>query len=360
MMDYKQTLMWKEINETKDILEKILPANKTVLAKIAQLVKERKIRHVVLASRGTSRHAGIYFKYLAEIFTDMIVTTEYPSVITVYNGKVNYKDALVIGISQSGRAADAIEILKRAKKHGALTMSITNNSESDMAKTGEFHLCLNAGDEKSVAATKTFTAQLYLLALLALMIADDKTKLKQLENMAQKIKTDIAKIDELSTQAVEGYQNMRDGFILARGITYPIALEAALKLQETSYLKMQGYAISDFYHGPMAMVEEGAEIIVYASKIGFVSEVDEAAHFVDIQKFLDRVNKLKANVLIITDDIRYKDKNKNIIMLPKGGNEINMMIYFAVFAQMFTCKLAGIKGNNPDTPRSLKKVTITK
>lgn len=359
-MSYKKTLMWKEISETEKVFNEICAPNNETLDKLLKEVKDAKIKHIVTCGRGTSNHALIYFKYLVEVLAGIPVIQAYPSVVTIYNGKIDYSDTLIVGVSQSGKAQDVLEILKHGKSSGAVTLGITNNKDSAIAKTASYHLFCNAGEEKSVAATKTFSAQLYLLCALALKLANDKKISKQLGSLSAKLKNDFSEIDKITEKLIPKYKNMTEGFALSRGITYSIALEASLKLQETAYVKMKGFAISDFYHGPMAMVSEGSNIIVYASKIGFVSEDLEAEHFTDVKKCVEKMLALKANVLVVTDDERYAELCSNSVMLPKLDNEILTMFYFALFAQMFACKLSVAKGNNPDAPRSLSKVTITK
>ena len=265
-MNYKDTLMWKEISETPRIFSEIQAANAGVMTELVSAIKAAKATNFVAAARGTSDHALIYFKYLLEITSNYTVGLSAPSVITLYKGKINYSNSIVIGCSQSGKAADVLEVIRKGNEQGAITISVTNDRESPLAKEAKFHLYCNCKEEKSVAATKTFSAQLYLLAWLASELAGNKADLKMLASLGKDIERVIPQIDELTTKFAEKFKDMKSGFVLSRGITYAIALEATLKLQETCYIQMKGYPGSDFYHGPMAMVNPETPVIIYCAK----------------------------------------------------------------------------------------------
>ena len=180
-MDYKSTLMWKEINETPRIFSEIQQENKEVLGKLVKTIKESSATNFVGAARGTSNHALVYFKYLLEINSNYTVGLSAPSVLTLYKGKVNYGNSIIIGVSQSGKAEDVREVIKMGNDQGAITIGITNDKNSPIAKEAKFHLYCSAGEEKSVAATKTFSSQLYLLLWLASELSDLKADIKQLK-----------------------------------------------------------------------------------------------------------------------------------------------------------------------------------
>ena len=152
-MDYKQTLMWKELNQTPEVINNLAKSNVEALESIFKAFFSRKINSIYVAARGTSNHALIFFEYLMEVNCGIPVTLGYPGVITLYNGKLNLCNCLVIGCSQSGEAADALSVIDRGNSQGALTVAITNYVDSPMAKAANFHLELFAGEEKSVAAT---------------------------------------------------------------------------------------------------------------------------------------------------------------------------------------------------------------
>lgn len=361
-MKHQETLMWEEISETPRIFGEIQAINAEEMKRLVNAVGASSATNFVVAARGTSDHALLYFKYITEIYTKYTVSAASPSVLTVYNGKVDYKNSIVIGCSQSGKAADVLEVIKRGNEQGAITVGITNDENSPVAKEAKFHLFCAAGEEKSVAATKTFSAQLFLMFWLSSEIAENEKNLGFAASLKDKIEALIPEIDSLTDTYSEKFKDMKSGFILSRGITYAIALEATLKLQETCYIQMKGFASSDFYHGPMAMVNEDTPVIIYCANDRDADENVQTLIRNDHIKCIDKMISLGAPVLIVTNDEklagRYPETNCALLDFPVP--EEICMFAFALFAQMFACKVSCAIGNNPDSPRALKKVTITK
>ena len=360
-MNYKDTIMWKEINETPKIFSEIQGLNAQTMKNLVSAIKKSNATNFVAAARGTSDHALIYFKYVLEVNSNYTVGLSAPSVITLYKGKINYQNSIVIGCSQSGRAEDVLEVIKKGNEQGAITIAVTNDKNSPMAKEAKFHLYCGAGVEESVAATKTFSAQLYLLLWLASEIAPIKEDLIALKHLDKEIEHIIPEIDQLTTKFAEKFKDMKSGFVLSRGLTYAIALEATLKLQETCYIQMEGYAGSDFYHGPMAMVNENTPVIIYCAQNR--SNLDmQALVRADQIKCVDKMLSLKAPVLLVTNDLLLTKKfaKCNDAFLNFNVPEEVAIFAFAIFAQMLACKISCAIGNNPDSPRALSKVTITK
>ena len=361
-MFYKDTLMWKEISETPEIFAKEKKANNAVMKKLVAKIKTCGATNFVAAARGTSDHALIYFKYVLESNSPYTVGLSAPSVVTMYNGKVNYGNSIVIGCSQSGKAEDVLEVIKRGNRQGAITVAVTNDEESPMAKEAKYHLFCAAEEEKSVAATKTFSAELFNLLWLAAELADNGTQLAAVDGLGKDIAEVFPKIDALTTAFAEKFNWMKSGFVLSRGITYAIALEATLKLQETCYIQMKGYAGSDFYHGPMAMVNDKTPVFIYCAK-NVDSQESAALVKADQQKCIDKMLELSAPVIVVTNDADLAEKygkTANVALFDFGFGEEITMFAFALFAQMLACKISCSIGNNPDSPRALNKVTITK
>lgn len=360
-MNYQETLMWKEINETPRVFGEIREANADTMSKLVKAIKDSKCTNFVAAARGTSDHALIYFKYVLEVASGYTVGLSAPSVITLYKGKIDYSKSIVIGCSQSGKAADVLEVIKKGNEQGAITIAVTNDADSPMAKEAKFHLFCKAGLEKSVAATKTFSAQLFVLLWLAGELSGDEQNLKTLFGLKQYIESVIPQIDSLTGIYADKFKDMKSGFVLSRGITYPIALEATLKLQETCYIQMKGYAGSDFYHGPMAMVNENTPVIIYCAKNDGDEEMQSTIR-ADQIKCIEKMISLNAPVLLVTNDcvLTGKFAKCNDALINFNLPEPFAIFVFALFAQMFACKISCAIGNNPDSPRALNKVTITK
>lgn len=343
------TLMWKEIMEQPEVLKNCSKINAETIKKIAAEIKIRDVRSIVIAARGTSDHAAVYGKYIFETLTGLPVVLAAPSVVTVYGGNLKLQDSLVIGISQSGKASDVAEIIRGGSACGAITLTITNDENSPLAKLSNHHLFCDAGVEKSVAATKTFTAQLYLIALLAVEIADDKSLKEEYSHVPDQMEQ-VFKIADDVEEIVKRYRFLKECFVLARGFNYPIALESALKIQETSYIRAKAFATSDFYHGPMAMIEKDMPVIVYAPNGRSLSDVTD---------MIKKLKESEADLLVVSDLEEICALGDCSLLIPKTESDFTSVFSNAAVAQMFACKLSLLHGLNPDEPRMLHKVTIT-
>jgi glucosamine--fructose-6-phosphate aminotransferase (isomerizing) len=344
------TQMWNEIYEQPIALERCHEKNRQVLAEIVGAIRAKKIDQVVIAARGTSDHAGVYGKYVLEMLTGMPVSLAASSVFTVYKRSMKLQNALVIGISQSGEAADVLEVLRGANESGALTVGVTNFPESPVAAESKFHLNCEAGVELSVAATKTFTTQLFLLARLAALWAEDRDLEGELETIPERISHTFETARDIE-DSVARYRFMHECFVLARGVNYAVSLEAALKIQETTYVRAKAFATSDFQHGPIAMLERDIPVIVYAP---------EGPSFADMKEMMRRLCEGNIEMVVVSNNEEALKMGACGFPIPATDNDIVSPFFNVVVAQMFACKLALVKGMNPDSPRGLHKVTITK
>lgn len=355
-MDYKNTLMWKELGEAPSILKKLAEKNSAALAGIVKAFEGKNISNIYTAARGTSDHAMIYFKYIEESLLGLPVASGAPSTVTMYGAPLRFANTLVIGCSQSGKAADVLEIIKAGNASGGITVAITNDETSPLAKTAQFHLCCFAGEEKSVAATKTFSAQLYLSYLLVSALQGKTCS----DTVGDRLAEAIPAIDRATDSIVEDFINAQECFLLARGVSSALAFECGLKLQETCYIRARAYHSSDFYHGPMAIIGQGTKVILFASKHSLSKEMD-CVHREDCLKCAQKMKELGADLYIVTDDPEtYSNLNAHIVSVPGMDDERYTVFAFALAAQMLACKVSCGKGLNPDAPRALKKVTVTK
>lgn len=342
--------MLAEIFEQPQIIRRVSEENEHLLEEIVTDLRRCNITNVVIAARGTSDHAAIYGKYVIEYCLGIPVSLAAPSILTIYKKSIDYRHSLVIGISQSGQALDVLEVLQQAENQGAFTISITNFNNSPIAKAAKYHLYTNAGVEESVAATKTFTSQLAMLSLLAAKWSENSDVCSQIKKTPDYIKK-VLELESDIENAVQKYAYIEDCFVLSRGINYAIALESALKIQETSYVKAKGYSISDFQHGPFAMIDERTPVLLY---------VLQGPSYNDGLKMLDKLEKSRAEIVLITDDKQLQNRGSISFVLPYAGCDIVTPLFSVVFTQIFACKLALVKGRNPDSPRGLSKITITK
>ncbi|HEY5583107.1 MAG TPA: SIS domain-containing protein [Ruminiclostridium sp.] len=342
--------MWEEILEQPEVLKRAVETNRVVIEELIKDLKARDISTVIIAARGTSDHAAVYTKYAIETLIGIPVSLAAPSVFTMYNKQVNMKNCFVIGISQSGKAADAIEVVKSAAEQGAVTMSVTNFVDSPLAQTSKYHLFCDTGVEKSVAATKTFTSTIFLLINFIAKWAQNDELLSELKKTPDIMKTVFNQADAIK-EVVKKYRFMKECFVLARGFNYSIALEAALKIQETTYVCAKAFSTSDFHHGPFAMVEKDMPVIVYAP---------EGPSSKDVLEMVNKLKNIEADILIVSNNEELLKLGDSSIEIPKNCSDYVSPIFNVVVAQMFACNLSLLKGLNPDSPRGLNKVTITR
>lgn len=343
------SFMLNEIHEQPDVIGKMVEAESAKVAALAAEIKARGIEYVVVAARGTSDHAGIYGKYLLESKNALPVGLAASSVYTLYSGKMKMDRALVIGISQSGQATDVAEYMQRSKESGALTAAITNVAGSTLTQVADHSILCNAGPEKGVAATKTYTSTLAALYLLSATLAGEASGKDKLLECAEAMRSAL-KIEDFCKAKAERYRFMQSGYVLSRGYNYCTALEAGLKLMETNYVGMRAYSTADFQHGPIAAVQ-GQPCFLFS------------APGKAMQNMLDMAAKLKehnAEVAVISSeeqalasgDVRFK-------LDAKIDEELSPMVYIMP-AQMLAYYMAVTRGLDPDNPRGLSKVTLTR
>jgi glutamine---fructose-6-phosphate transaminase (isomerizing) len=304
----------------------------------------------VLAARGTSDNAAQFGRYLLEISTGIPVSLAAPSIHTLYESKVELKDALVVAISQSGESTDTNMVLSRACDQGALTVGITNESDSSLAKLAEQVFLVRAGREKSVAATKTYTGQVLVFYLLAYALGgrirvSDLEPLPELAAMALRLEPEIR---ELSDR----FRFMDHTVVVGRGLNYANAFEFALKMMETCYVVAERFSSADFLHGPIAMVERNFPVFLFAPS---------GVTWPPVRDTLDKLRALNAETVVITDASNSEAGSRatRVIRLPKKLKELQTIIPYIVPAQLFAACLAEQKGLDPDKPRTLTKVTQT-
>ncbi|MCI1210184.1 MAG: SIS domain-containing protein [Treponema sp.] len=347
-MKAEDTLMWKEIAESPEAVTACSKKNYSAVTELARKFKKRTIKNIMIAGRGTSDHAAVYGQYIFGLLSGIPVTFSAPSLLTLYKCNFDLKDWLVIGISQSGQTADAVTVVAAARRQGALTAGITNEQESPLAEAAEYVLFCSAGPEKSVAATKTFITEMDLLLQMALAVSGNTQVTEEHRSLPDSLRSVLGMAGEIKA-LVPRYRFMSDCFVLARGSNYSVALEAALKIQETTYVKALGFAISDFYHGPLAMVNDHLPVIIIAPGI---YSVPEAA------AFIDRIRESRADTLVISDNRDLCRKGTVSLHIPVTGSDCINPFHCAVIIQMFACQLAALLDNNPDKPRMLEKVAV--
>lgn len=341
----------KEIREQPQALANVIDSNLPVIREVAAKAKAEGVHGIYFAARGTSDHACIYAQYLFGIFAGVPCTLGTPSVFTKYGAHVNLAGMLVVGVSQSGKAEDVIAVLESAKADGAITVALTNNTESVMAKMADYHLFCGCGHEASIAATKTFTCQAAILATLAAVWGENDELLNELRGVSAKAQELLdTKYDGIMAFA-EKYQNIPGAVTLGRGVSYAIALEGALKMLETNKLKMKGYPTSDFHHGPIAQVKAGDLVLVIAPK----GKIDD-----DSAEICRKLLEVDADVVVVTDDASCAPEGTTPFVLPSTGSEFTFVFMAVMFFQLTACCMTIVRGIDPDVAGVINKITITK
>ena len=338
-----------EIREQPEVVARLLTDAAPEVAAFCEVVRAADPSHVVIAARGTSDHAAIYAQYALGVLAGLNVGLATPSVHSLYGAAPDYGRALVVGISQSGASPDVVGVIRAARAQGALTLAITNTPGSDMATAAAHHLDLRAGPERAVAATKTYTATLTVLAMLTAGLAgpgagDDlrrlpgavATMLAQ-EGEARRIAADQAGLDRC--------------VVLGRGYHYATAREWSLKLKELAYVLADPYSSADFIHGPLALIEAGFPILAVAPR---------GATSGDLEAVIERLgDELQARLLILSDDPDLRATGHWAMALPDDLPEWLMPIAAIVPGQLHAVHLTMAKGRDPEQPRSIRKVTLT-
>lgn len=342
--------MRQEILEEPDAAEEILRREEGKIRELAGLLQRRDISCIVLAARGTSDHAAQLGKYLFEYLTGIPVSLAAPSLYTLYHARMALERALVVGISQSGESADVNEVVKRSREFGALTVGITNNEDSALARSAEHSIFCRAGVEKSVAATKTYIGQLMALYMLAIAWAGKEDMLVELRRIPGHIRK-VLSVEENVREMVPRYRYMQECVVAGRGFNYCTALEAALKLKETCYVHAQPYSAADLMHGPIAAVDEGFPVFLVAPPGAPLASMTELAR---------DLRGRRAETIVLSSDPGILDTATVPLEVPVELDELFTPLVYIVPMQLFSYHLAVTMGHNPDRPRTLNKVTITR
>lgn len=340
----------KEIREQPAVLAQLKEKNAKVLTDLVNEIKSKNVDNIYFVARGTSDHACIYAQYLFGVVLGIPCSLAIPSVVTQYGAKIKFNRSLVVGVSQSGRAEDVNAVLEMANEQGITTLAITNYETSLLANTAKYHLFCNAGEEKSIAATKTFTAQMYLMALLCAEWSGNEKLASDLSKVPGQIEEALEYLPKTIADCAKSLLEYKEAVVLGRGLSYAIALEGALKILETNKMKVKGYPISDFYHGPVAQLHDGDLVIVLAQ-----DGVVEA----DAVRMIDKLKTVGANIIVISDKDELLLGTHNI-KTNKIDSEYTIPFIFAVAVQLIALELVLAKGIDPDKSNVIAKITVTK
>jgi len=345
-----QSHLYHEIHEQPEALNDLLEQENEAIRRLAEAIKEKKITHVVIAARGTSDNAGRYAKYLLGAVNGLIVALATPSLFTVYEQPPQFGNALVLGISQSGKSPDIISVLNEARRQGALTAAITNSAGSALGQAAEFVIDLHAGVERSIAATKTYTGELASIALLSSILIGDPQRTAALARIPEVVAATLSMEDEIARIA-QRYRYMQHCVVIGRGYNYATAFELALKLKELTYTIAEPYSSADFMHGPLALIENGFPVMVIAPS-GVMSA--------EVRAFMQTLKAREAEIIAISDEAETLALARIPLKLPQSVPEWLSPITAIVPGQLLAMYLAHVRDYEPDHPRGLRKVTETR
>ena len=313
---------------------------------------------IYITACGTSWHAGLIGKNFIERFANIPVHVEYASEFR-YNHTLIDSNTVVIAISQSGETADTLAAIKKANDSEALTIGVCNVAGSSVSRQTDCGIYTRCGHEIGVASTKAFTAQIAVLYLLALKLAESKKKMSK-SSLKKHLNyhTSIKKISSLFTQeksikkVAMKYKNANDFLYLGRGLNFPVALEGALKLKEISYIHAEGYPAAEMKHGPIALIDKDMPSVFIAPKDKTYDKIIS-----NIQEIKSR----KGKIIIITDsknDRILQELANDLIVVPKTNHYL-FVILATIVLQLLAYHIAVAKGCDVDQPRNLaKSVTV--
>jgi glutamine---fructose-6-phosphate transaminase (isomerizing) len=266
----QQTRMYAEAAEASTVVEHQLSGNDAVIKTLAERLRARPPRFVVTCARGSSDHAATYAKYVFETLLGVVTASASPSIGSVYTTPLQLQDALFLAISQSGKSPDLVRNAEAARASGALVVAMVNVEDSPLAAVADVVIPLRAGNELSVAATKSYLGALAAIAHLGARWAADAKLLDALTAMPQAMRAAFA---QDWSPLVEGLTDTRSLFVLGRGYGYGAALEAALKFKETCGLHAEAFSTAEVKHGPMALVGADFPVLLFAQDDGTLDGV---------------------------------------------------------------------------------------
>ncbi|MCH8622759.1 SIS domain-containing protein [Undibacterium sp. TS12] len=335
--------MLKEASSSADFVAEQLKHERDRYADLGAHLRAKPPTSVVTVARGSSDHAANYAAYLIMSRVGRIVASLPMSLVTLNKAPLLAKDALAIAISQSGQSPDVVEPIRYFREGGATTVALVNDATSPLAQNAEWTMPLHAGPELSVAATKSFITSLVAGARLAGHWQNDAEFLAAIEQLPESLQA-ATKLDW--SPAIEVLQPASRIMVVGRGISFPVALESALKFKETSVIQAEAFSGAEIKHGPMALIHDGYPLLIFAtrgpSQAGLVALAEE-------------MRGRGANVLLAApEDV----KERNLTLPVAATPDLDPVVAIQAF-YMMAANLSIARGLDPDKPRHLSKVTKT-
>lgn len=343
--------LFDEIAEQPEVAARLLVTAAPGMRTLAREVRDRGIDLVVIAGRGTSDHAALYAQYVLGVRHGMPVALATPSLHTLYGAAPRFGNALVLGISQSGASPDIVAVIESARRQGAVTAAITNVPGSPLAAAANHVVDLAAGDERSVAATKTYTAELLAIAMLSAELGGDAAAQASLADVPGVLARALD-ARETAARIAADQAGIDRAVVLGRGFGYATAREWSLKLKELAQVAADPYSAADFAHGPRALVDAGSA--------AFLCVAPGATRDALVAEGMRLRDESGADLLLLTGDPIAAAIGRWVLPVPAGLPEWLEPIAAIVPAQLHAAHLALARGLDPEAPRGLSKVTLTR
>ena len=344
------THLERELREQPEALRRFLDRQSANAEELGPLFRRRDVRYILIASRGSSSNAARYAQYLLGRANRVSVGFATPSLYTLYEQPPRLDGALVLGISQSGGSPDVKAVIEEARRQGRPTLALTNDPGSPLAGAAEAVLPLEAGEERSVAATKTYLNSLGAVALLFACSTRDRRARDELERMPDQVEAQLAR-SFADVAGIERYAGIAGGTVVARGINYGTSFEVALKVRELSGLLFEAYSAADLMHGPVAAIGPGWPVIALAPT---------GPAFASMLEAIRGIAARGARLLVASDDDRALALAETPLPLVPGVPEWLSPLVAVVPGQLLAFRLAGLRGVDLDRPHGLSKVTLTR
>jgi glucosamine--fructose-6-phosphate aminotransferase (isomerizing) len=339
-----------ELREQPAALARLIERQGEHAVMLAKAFRDDGVRYVLIASRGSSSNAARYAQYVLGRANRVPVMFATPSLYTIYEQPPRLDGAIVLGISQSGASPDVRAVLAEARRQGRPTIALTNDPASPLANEAEHVLPLEAGEEKAVAATKTYLNSLGAIALLFAGIGNDTVARRQLERVPEQLEEQIG-LSFATAPALAKYGDAAGATVVARGVNYGTAYEIALKIRELSGLMVEAYSPADLMHGPIAAIQPGWPVIAVAPT--------GPAHE-SVADLVPALAARQARLLAISDVPELLEQANTPLPLVAGVPEWLSPLVAVVPGQVTAMRLAELRGLDVDNPAGLRKVTLTR
>ena len=336
------SLLERELREQPAALARLLERQGAHADELGALLRRDDVRYLLIASRGSSSNAARYAQYLLGRASRVPVAFATPSLYTLYEQPPRLEGGLVVGISQSGESPDVLAVVEEARRQGRPTIALTNVPGSPLAGAAEAVLPLEAGEERSVAATKTYLNSLGAIALLFTASTRDARARAELERMPEQVEAQLVR-SLADAGRIDAW--IGGGTVVGRGINYGSAFEIALKIRELSGLLFEAWSAADLMHGPVAAIAPDWPVIAIAPR---------GPTLASMQAVVAGLEARRARLLVIGDE-----PGAALPLVP-GIPEWLSPLVTVIPGQLVALRLAELRGGDVDRPHGLQKVTLTR